>query len=49
MDPNQLGLILKPEFLKVLYPDAGGAGAEAMQQFVIYHYNGIAKPGQKVL
>lgn len=42
MDAGGLGVILKPSFLDALFPEAGDGGPK---DFVVYHYNGIAKPG----
>eukprot|EP00054_Salpingoeca_dolichothecata_P029361 m.230430 g.230430 ORF g.230430 m.230430 type:complete len:259 (+) comp26456_c9_seq2:652-1428(+) len=47
MDPDQMGIILQSQFLAVLYP---GEKEETgpPDNFVLYHYNGIARPGAQI-
>eukprot|EP00052_Salpingoeca_macrocollata_P014186 m.111081 g.111081 ORF g.111081 m.111081 type:complete len:285 (+) comp19216_c0_seq4:337-1191(+) len=42
MDPNQLGIILRTAFLEVLFPGQNGA---TPNEFEVWHYNGMARPG----
>eukprot|EP00051_Salpingoeca_urceolata_P013552 m.170361 g.170361 ORF g.170361 m.170361 type:complete len:476 (-) comp17826_c0_seq5:118-1545(-) len=47
MDGDGLGIILLPKFIGVLFPDATETGIP--REFDLLHYNGIAKPGGKVV
>ncbi|EDQ86208.1 uncharacterized protein MONBRDRAFT_28423 [Monosiga brevicollis MX1] len=46
LDRDGLGIVLKPQFLAHFYKAEGENGTP--EQFVVYHYNGIAQPGSVV-
>ena len=49
MDPDGLGVLLLPNVIASLFPEAAqqGSGGDPVN-FVVYHHNGIARPGSGV-
>jgi len=43
LDPDNMGIVLLPQFLDEFFPE--GVGDRAPDTFTLFHYNGLIKPG----